>query len=86
MDNLTDAEKAIAINAVANYRREQALQEQVNRATAYHLTLKVGDEVTFYQGYNRDAVDGIVTRRGTIAGWAMVEGVETRFEATDLIF
>ena len=86
MDDYTEDERAIANAAVAEYRMAQAAQAQTDAALAYHRTLNAGDEVEFLDLYQGRIVNGLVTRRGSIAGFAMVEGVEIRFEATDLIF
>lgn len=85
MDNWTVEEIAIAENAVSTHRSRIARENYQAARLEYFLQIENGDSIDFLDRDHRQVVSGIVTARGTEAGWATVAGCETRFDFMDVV-
>jgi len=81
-ESWTEEEIAIARNAVSAHRAEVARESYRNARKEYHQQIEVGDWIEFQDpnAWYEKVVSGTVTNKGSEAGWALVNGVPTRFD------
>lgn len=84
-DLWTPEQLRVAVAAVAQYNMEREAERRLEKQMVTLRSLSLGDVIRFYTAWDARPVIGTVERVGSTAGWANVAGVQTRFEAFDIV-
>lgn len=75
----------IASRAVEKHRRDAAAERYRLARLEYHRQIEPGDSIDFRDPDHGGLTSGVVTHRGSEAGWADANGVSTHFGYRDVV-